>query len=505
MLPQVLFLALLQMNPAHAAPPNSKAPAASKESPRAARAKPKPKVAPRTKPKPASKPTPKATPKPAPKPAPRTTPKTTPKPKANPSPRPTPKPRPTPSPSPRTSPKPQANPAPRSNPTPRANPTPSSNPRPANTQPRPSSNQGYRPATRPDNTGGPAATRQTNPGTYRPADNRAMGEGRPTPTAVRQPEHIRPDIGGRVQGGTHNFERHLRPAQAAPHRSQDHRYARPNPTHVSHHPHARYGAPHHHHYRPYYSRWYVHPWWRWCYSTTVVVGFGFSVHAWYDWWAPPHRAGWLWVPGYYHWGYWHPGHWRPAAIAPIHYVYVPGWWETETVYVEGYYRSEARSEWDWVEGYYLEDGVYVRGHWIPAEPGPDGYLWESGFWDGETWVDGFWRPEFRSDYYWISSFYDEDGVFHSGYWMPIEAQEGYVWIPGWFDGNGWEEGYWVRDEEVYEADIEAWEPAAGWDDGWEVGGGWGDGDVVQNDSPGAPGKPVARKESPLALPVVVPD
>jgi len=190
----------------------------------------------------------------------------------------------------------------------------------------------------------------------------------------------------------------------------------------------------------------------------------------------------------------------------VHYVYVPGWWESETVYVEGYYRSEERAEWEWVEGYYLEDGLYIRGHWIPTEQGPEGYVWEAGFWDGELWVDGFWRPEFRADYYWISSYYDEDGVFHSGYWMPIDDQEGYVWIPGWFDGNAWEDGYWVRDEEVYAEDLATWEPVEGWDDGWEVGGGWGAGDVVRNDSPGGPGpdkETAPSVEVPLALPVEI--
>jgi len=275
---------------------------------------------------------------------------------------------------------------------------------------------------------------------------------------------------------------------------------------VSHHPRAHYGRPSYYHYRPYYTRWYVHPWWRWCYSTTVVVGFGFSTYAWYDWWAPPNRAGWIWVPGYWYWGYWHPGYWRPYGPAPVHYVYVPGWWESETVYVEGYYRTEERAEWEWVEGYYLEDGLYIRGHWVPTEAGPDGYVWEPGFWDGEVWVDGFWRPEYRADYYWISSYYDEDGVFRSGYWMPIEEQEGYVWIPGWFDGNAWEDGYWIRDEDVYAEDVASWEPAEGWDDGWEVGGGWGDGDIIRNDSPGGPERqrePVDRPEAPLALPVEV--
>ena len=201
--------------------------------------------------------------------------------------------------------------------------------------------------------------------------------------------------------------------------------------------------------------------------------------------------------------YWNPGYWQPVSRAPrANYVYVRGWWDDE-VYIDGYYRPEGRTDgqWEWVEGYYLDDGTYVRGHWRPLQAAPQGYLWEPGFWDGETYVDGFWRPEYRPDFTWVSSYYDTDGVFHAGYWMPYDDQVGFVWVPGWFDGNQWVDGYWVRHNEYVSEDVQDWQPQTGWNDGWEVGAGWGDGEVMNNHSSG---EYVYEEDLPLALPVVVP-
>lgn len=199
----------------------------------------------------------------------------------------------------------------------------------------------------------------------------------------------------------------------------------------------------------------------------MVVGFGFSVYAWQHGWVPPHRAGWSWVSGYWAYGYWHPGYWAPVAPAPVHYVYVPGYWNTD-VYVEGYYRSDGRSGWDWVEGYYLEDETYVPGHWLPAGEPPQGYLWEPGFFDGEAYVDGFWRPAYRSGFTWMSTFFDEDGIYNGGYWLPLDDRIGEDWVPGWFDGGDWVEGYWISEDEVAAEDLTAWEPDPGFDDGWDA-------------------------------------
>ena len=98
---------------------------------------------------------------------------------------------------------------------------------------------------------------------------------------------------------------------------------------------------------------------------------------------------------------------------------------------------------------------------MPTRPGPEGYVWEPGFYDGETYVDGFWRPQYRRGYAWVGSFYDDDGIFHGGYWMPAQDEAGYTWVPGWFDGNAWVEGYWVRDDEFQNADVENWQPEQG--------------------------------------------
>jgi len=302
----------------------------------------------------------------------------------------------------------------------------------------------------------------------------------------------------------------LRPGadRALLHRSPDVRYARPSYRAVRPYPAARYVVPGHYYYRPYYSRWWCHPYYRYSYATVAVVGFGFSVYAWDAGWAPPYRYGWVWMPGYWSWGYWHPGFWRPTVAAPIGYVYVNGWWEGDA-YVEGYYRKDARDDWEWVEGYYLDDGTYVRGHWAPTYDGPEGYRWEPGFWDGETYVEGFWRPQFRSGFFWVSSFYDEEGIFHSGYWMPETEPPGQIWIPGWFDGNEWVPGYFEDEQAYYDTDLDAWEPEEGVDDGWEMGEVIYDG--IEEQGQGPPSARIVELygdlegQEPLAVPVVIPD
>ena len=311
--------------------------------------------------------------------------------------------------------------------------------------------------------------------------------------------------GATPQGGTRPYTyggSGIRPNTPPPHRSEDRRYNRPRTHHVRPHPHAHHAPPRSQAYRHYYTRWYCHPYYRYQYSTTVVVWFDFYVSPWDIAWVPPRRDGWVWVAGYWSYGNWHPGFWRPVGPPPrAHYVYVPGWWDQD-VYVEGYYRAESRPEWEWVEGYYLSEGTYVQGHWRPTRTAPEGYTWEPGFWDGESYVDGFWRPEFREGYRWISSYYDADGIFHSGFWEPLANEFGFTWIPGWFDGNSWVDGYWVRDGEFEAEDVQSWQPEEGWNDGWEVGGGWGDGEILSNDT----GEPIESfdeswDDEPLAIPV----
>jgi len=324
----------------------------------------------------------------------------------------------------------------------------------------------------------------------------------------------RPEPRGATRpSGTLRNAQTSRPTGRPVHRSGDVRYSRPSHRTVTVHRHAHYRAPRIYTYRPYYTRWWCHPYYRWSYSTVAVVGFGFSVWAWDAYWVPPYRAGWNWVPGYWAWGYWHPGYWAPMARAPIGYVYVNGWWEGDA-YVEGYYRSEARDDWEWVDGYYLDDGTYVRGHWAPTTPPPEGYQWEPGFWDGETYVDGFYRPQFRKGFYWVAAWYGEDGIFHSGYWQPEQDKPGAVWIPGWFDGNEWVTGYWEDEQAYLDADLENWTPEEGFDDGWEEGQILEYDGEIYTDVGDGEGPPTARLvqkmtdlngEAPLAVPVVIPE
>ncbi|MCB9691462.1 MAG: hypothetical protein H6736_06585 [Alphaproteobacteria bacterium] len=333
------------------------------------------------------------------------------------------------------------------------------------------------------------AARPNSPAT-RPTPPRNTVSGRTV--APRRPTHGPPPSSARRP-----YDPRTRPATRPLYRTTDHRYARPSYRYVRPYGGTTYVVPARSYYRPYYTRWYVHPYYRHVYATNVAVGFGFSTYAWRDTWAPPPRPGWVWNPGYWNaWGYWCPGYWtpRPRVSAPVGYVYVPGWWSND-VYVDGYYRRASRAGWAWDDGYYLENGDYVRGHWTPTQPPRDGYTWEAGFWDGETWVEGFWRPEYRRGFTWVSAFYDDEGVFNAGYWMPTVDRPGSVWVPGWFDGNTWIEGYWEDAGKYSAADPQDWKPEEGWDDGWEAGSGWGDGEVVDNKA-GAP-----DDEGPIALPV----
>ena len=253
------------------------------------------------------------------------------------------------------------------------------------------------------------------------------------------------------------------------HRSSDHRFARPRASTVRLHHEAP--RPVVRWYRPWYTHWWVHPWYRWVHATSAVRWFDFEVYAWSPAWIPPTRPGWTWIPGYHLAGTWIPGHWRPVRTAPVYagaaYVWVPGFW-IHDAWFEGYWRIQTRPGWVWLGGEYWPDGYYQRGYWAPTSEPPGGYVWEPGVWDGEEWADGFWRPEHRIGFRWVSSAFDEDGTFHAGYWEPIEQKPGQVWIPGWFDGQTWQEGYWVPEPEYEAADPAAWQPEEGWDDGWDV-------------------------------------
>ncbi len=263
---------------------------------------------------------------------------------------------------------------------------------------------------------------------------------------------------------------------------RDGRYARPHHRHVVHHHHVHYGPPIQPWYRPWYSHWWLHPYFRWTHATLGMVWFHHEVLVWQAGWTPPPRSGWVWVAGAWNGPYWVPGHWVPVAPPPARYVYVPGFW-LGSVYVEGFWRVERRSgDWVWVRGRYRDDNSRSWGHWAPTTPSPAGYTWVKGFWDGEAWVAGFWRPEYRAGYRWVQGWFADTGVFHAGYWEPIDELPGSIWVPGWFDGQSWIPGYWVSEEEYRGADPVGWEGGEGFDAGW--------------DAPAAP-----SDEEPLALPV----
>lgn len=314
-------------------------------------------------------------------------------------------------------------------------------------------------ARRPDSQEGRVAERtdrSTNRPTTVPADRRAANPREVRSTAREHVAvHPRP-----VARDVHVTNVHL-------HYGHDHRWARPHPYVVHMHPH--HPHPHYVWYRPRWTHWWVHPYWRWAHATTVVVAYSYTPDPWADAWAPPARDGWVWVGGYYAGATWVPGYWRPVETQPTWYgaewVWVPGWWMGPT-WVEGHWRLQSRNGWVWVDGYYLEDGSYVRGWWEPASGAPTpGYVWEAGHWDGEFWVEGFWRPDSRDDYRWVDASLDADsGIYYAGYWEPADQQTGSVWIPGWFDGDQWNEGEWVSQAEYDKADPENWQPEAGWDE-----------------------------------------
>ncbi len=285
---------------------------------------------------------------------------------------------------------------------------------------------------------------------------------------ARTPDQIRTDTA--VRPTTHTTRPYERPPSASerpPYDRLDNRHARPSHRHVGPSPYVYYGPPAHYWYTPYYTHWWMHPYYRYTHPSWNVVYFGWPTYAWASWWVPPPRYGYMWSSGYYAYDMYYPGYWSPIYAPPPSYLYVPGHWSGPT-YVEGYYRAEKRDDgdWRWVEGYYLPDGTFVEGHWQPTRPGPEGYAWEPGFFDGEVWVDGYWRPEFRSGFVWVSASYDEGGVRHAGYWLPLESRPDEVWIPGWFDGQKWIPGYWVAEAEFRATDTSSWQPPEGYDAGW---------------------------------------
>lgn len=409
-------------------------------------------------------------------------------------------------------PKPPPKPAPKVAPRPAPRPPPTQTARPATPSKAPAARPAPRPAAprvRPPPTSRPPVARPpagTAPGTWHPPASPGVASRTPSTrlaadvkdaqlspvVAHRDPAQMRP-VGTPPGGGG--------PPPDVSH-SGDPRYTRPG----SHTVYVRPAGP-----RPpsvyvtyggWYTGYWCHPWYRWMWGTSAVVWFGWTPYPWYDTWIPPVRYGWTWMPGVWVGGWYSPGYWTPVGFAPFGYAYVPGWWEGDA-YVEGYYRLADRDGWVWVDGWYTEDGDYVRGHWEPDDVAPDGYVWEAGFWDGNEYHDGFWRPELLDGYRWLSAYYDEGGVYRAGYWAPIEDRPGHQWVPGWFDGTEWVPGYWITDEEAAKEDVAGWKPPEGATEGWEGAPEPGDGEEPPEAT--IVKKRTARDgEKPVAVPVVTP-
>jgi len=78
-----------------------------------------------------------------------------------------------------------------------------------------------------------------------------------------------------------------------------------------------------------------------------------------------HRSGYTWVGGRVVRGRVVPGYWRPAVTRTGH-VYVQGYW-IDDAYVDGFWREDERDGLIWLDGYYDEDGQWVEGVWVPED------------------------------------------------------------------------------------------------------------------------------------------
>ena len=413
-------------------------------------------------PKPPSKPKPSSKPKPPDKP------------------KPSSKPAPSRKPTPATKPSPPRKPTPAAKPTPTRKPTPSAKPRTPPAQPRtpppraapPSRAASRTPAAPPSTLVAPATG-----GSALQVTRAAPSDGpvRPPPLQVRWPQ----DGSSRLDA----VDPDRRPAQSVlradlplvhqrpAFRSNDARWARPHPGTLVTYPSAEHKPPTSLHNRAHYSRWWVHPWYRWMHPTWVVVVLPWPVSPWSASWTPPPRVGYDWVPGAMAGSSWYPGYWVAYPPADSHYAelytWVPGFWLGDA-YVEGFWRVQQRRGFVWVDGTYTGEGAYIAGYWMPVEPHPAGMLWEPGFWDGTTWVAGFWRPESRDGFTWAPARFGLDGIRENGFWEPDTVRAGQVWIPGWFDGTAWNHGYWTEGDS---ADLELpddWAPEVAAPDTWDA-------------------------------------
>jgi VCBS repeat-containing protein len=126
---------------------------------------------------------------------------------------------------------------------------------------------------------------------------------------------------------------------------------------------------------------------------------------------------------------------------------------------DSYNRSWTESTWNenaiWHDGYW-QDPVWQDGYWQQPQ-------WHDGYYDDPVWHDGYWQ-----DPVWQDGYYDENGDWQDGYYDPPEAE----WHDGYYDDPVWHDGFFDPPDPVWHDGY--WDPPeAEWHDGyWE--GQWED-------------------------------
>ena len=102
---------------------------------------------------------------------------------------------------------------------------------------------------------------------------------------------------------------------------------------------------------------------------------------------PPSREGSVWVVGHHRHGRWIPGYWRPLGPAPRSgVVFVFGHWDSDE-YVDGYWRDEYEEGQTWEDGFYNDEGVWIEGGWVPADEAHVDVLYVEDLSEEDEWED----------------------------------------------------------------------------------------------------------------------
>ncbi len=157
----------------------------------------------------------------------------------------------------------------------------------------------------------------------------------------------------------------------------------------------------------------------------------------------PDRAGEIWVePHENRHGINVPGHWiQQTPEDGESYRWESGHRDDDGAWVPGFWRLEEVEGFEWISGYY-EDGLWISSHWRPTVA-EEAAIWVPGHTvPGERlWRIGFWRSEIRDGYLWVDGYY-ADNLWYGGYWSPIHRRTGFVWVPGYPMDFLWQLGFW---------------------------------------------------------------